>query len=72
LIKDDEYWNPCGGREIYRVVPKSQKIRLHNIAHYEYHFPGIYDIHNFVHGTGIATFVEDREKNIYYVHGVRG
>lgn len=50
LVLYDDYGNECGGCSIYKVVPKSnnKKIRLHNIAHYEYHLPGIRDNQNFV------------------------
>lgn len=33
------YDDPCGGSCIYRIQPKKQSIRLHNIAHYEVFLP---------------------------------
>lgn len=41
----DEFY---GGSEIYRVISKVDNLRLHNIAYYEAHLPGIRLTNSFV------------------------
>ncbi|XWV25784.1 putative orfan [Tupanvirus soda lake] len=41
------YDNPCGGSSIYKVVPSVEKLRLHNLVHFEYHLKGIRSVDDF-------------------------
>ncbi|XWV24551.1 putative ORFan [Tupanvirus deep ocean] len=41
LVFCGTYGNLCGGSDIYKVIPNVNKLRLHNLVHFEYYLKGI-------------------------------